>query len=254
MNFFERNEIKVTSTIDGSSEPSLFYEADTTSGARPLIVGLHTWSWDRFNQEKVMLPYAKKYNFHLLLPEFRGANLEENPRRNQACGSPLAVQDIFDAADYVKQNYKVDTERIYLVGCSGGGHMSLMAAAKHPDYFRSVACFVPITDLARWEEENPHYGKSVRACCKDREDMLLRSPVSYAESIAKANLKIFHGKYDTSVTYKQSVDLFLEIMKIDPAARVFLDIFDGGHEMSMDVAMDWLLKGDEENKLTKVTG
>jgi hypothetical protein len=78
--------------------------------------------------------------------------------------------------------------------------------------------------------------------------------MSYAESIAKANLKIFHGKYDQVVSYKQSVDLFLEIMKIDPASRVFLDIFDGGHEMSMKVAMDWLLSNDSEAKLTKVSG
>ena len=56
------------------------------------------------------------------------------------------------------------------------------------------------------------------------------------------------------MTYKQSVDLFLEIMKADPAARVFLDVFDGGHEMSMEVAMQWLLKDDSENKLVKVTG
>ena len=253
MNPFERCEIKVESTLDGSVEPSLFYEADTSIGARPLLVGLHTWSYDRFNQEKVMLPYAKKYNFHLLLPEFRGPNLIENPRREQACASRFAVQDVFDAAEYVIKNYKVDRERVYLLGCSGGGHMSLMCAAKHPDYFRSVASFVPITDLARWEKENPNYGKSVRACCVDTEDMMRRSPITYADSLAKANLKIFHGKYDTSVTYKQSVDLFLEIMKIDPSARVFLDIFDGGHEMSMESALGWLLKGDKEI-LTKVTG
>lgn len=254
MELFERVEIKVRSTLDGGLEPSLFYEADTSDGPRPLIVGLHTWSFDRFNQEKVMLPYAKKYNYHLLLPEFRGPNITENPRRKEACASPLAVQDIFDAVEYVKANYEVDEKRIYLIGCSGGGHMSLMCAAKRPDYFRSVASFVPITDLARWETENPNYGGSVRACCGSHEDMMLRSPMSYADSIAKANLKIFHGKYDQVVSYKQSVDLFLEIMKVDPAARVFLDIFDGGHQMSMSVAMEWLLSSDTEAKLTKVSG
>jgi dipeptidyl aminopeptidase/acylaminoacyl peptidase len=201
-----------------------------------------------------MLPYAKAYNFHLLLPEFRGPNLVENPRRTEALGSPLAVQDIFDAAEYVKKNYKVDEKRVYLVGCSGGGHMSLMCAAKHPDYFTSVASFVPITDVRRWERENPHYAKTINACCRDEADMISRSPITYAESLAKANLKIFHGKYDTSVTYKQSVDLFLEIMKIDPASRVFLDIFDGGHEIDMQVAAYWLISQYNTAQKTLVTG
>ena len=59
MSFFEQTEINVVSSIDNSTEPSLFFEADTTKGARPLLVGLHTWSFDRFNQVSAMLPFAK---------------------------------------------------------------------------------------------------------------------------------------------------------------------------------------------------
>ena len=70
-------------------QPSLFYKSET-SEKRPLLVGLHTWSHDRYNQINNMLPYAQKYDFNLLLPEFRGDNLKKNPICTQACGSIYA--------------------------------------------------------------------------------------------------------------------------------------------------------------------
>ena len=39
-----------------------------------------------------------------------------------------------------------------------------------------------------------------------------------------------------------------------PAARVFLDIFDGGHEIDMEQAMYWLLSQYRKKQLTAVTG
>ena len=240
MSFFNQTEIKVVSSVDNSTEPSLFFEADTTEGARPLLVGLHTWSFDRFNQVNAMLPYAQKYNFHLLLPEFRGSNKPDNPRCTEACGSPIAVADIFDAITYVTEHYSIDKDNIFLLGASGGGHMALMTAAKNPTLFRAVGSFVPITDLAAWTRENSNYKGSVFACCGTEDEMLLRSPITYVDSLAKANLKIFHGKFDGVVPYMQSVRLYLEIMKSYPTSRVFLDIFDGGHSMSMETAMTWL--------------
>lgn len=68
----DQKEILIQSTLDGTLQPSLFYKAKGCQ--RPLLVGLHTWSFNRFNQIKNMLPYAEKYDFNLLLPEFRGAN------------------------------------------------------------------------------------------------------------------------------------------------------------------------------------
>ena len=66
-----QEEILIKSTLDGTMQPSLLYKS--ASKNRPLLVGLHTWSFDRSNQIKNMLPFAQKWGFHLLLPEFRGA-------------------------------------------------------------------------------------------------------------------------------------------------------------------------------------
>ena len=87
-------EILVKSIIDSTMQPNLFYKAEGEK--RPILVGLHTWSHDRFNQVGNMLPLAKKNNWNLLLPEFRGENLPSNPYGEDACGSEKAKQDIID--------------------------------------------------------------------------------------------------------------------------------------------------------------
>ena len=248
-----QQELFIASTLDGSPQPSLFYKASALN--RPLLVGLHTWSYDRFNQVKNMLPFCEEHDFNLLLPEFRGPNTPKNPRCTEACGSMLARTDIKDAIDYVIKNEAVDAENVFLLGLSGGGHMALLMCGFCPTYFKAVGAFVPITDLRKWTEENAGYKKHVMACCENsKAEMLLRSPISYIDSIANANLKIFHGKYDTVVPVSQSETLYRALTEKYPAARVFLDIFDGGHELDMEAAAHWILTQYGKKKHVSVTG
>jgi predicted esterase len=83
--------------------------------------------------------------------------------------------------------------------------------------------------------------------------MAARSPMTYAEGIARANLKIFHGKYDPVVPVSHSIELYDRVGQIDPEARVFLDIFDGGHEIDLESAFHWLLSQCEKKVVTAVT-
>ena len=250
----KQTEILIKSTLDCSMQPSLFYKAETDE-KRPLLVGLHTWSNDRFNQIDNMLPYAEKYNFNLLLPEFRGSNLKTNPVCTQACGSDFAKQDIKDAIDYVIENENVDKDNIFLLGLSGGGHMSLLMAGFCPEYFKAIGAYVPITDLEKWTTQSAYYGEHVLACCGNEvNEMKKRSPIQYVENIAKANLKIFHGKFDSVVPVSHSLELYEEIMSKYPDARVFLDIFDGGHEIDMEMAMYWIMSQYRDVKKVAVTG
>ena len=248
----EQKEILIKSSFDGTHQPSLFFESEKEN--RPLLVGLHTWSYNRFNQIENMLPLAEKLGFNLLLPEFRGSNLESNPDCKNACGSKAAKQDIKDAIDFVLKNYKIDSENVFLLGLSGGGHMALLMAGMCPEYFKAIGAFVPIADLEKWSEENPHYAPDILACCKNGEEMKNRSPINYADVIAKSNLKIFHGKHDPVVPVSQSMDLFNTIMKKHPEASVYLDIFDGGHEIDIETAEYWILSQYKKKSKTLVTG
>lgn len=249
----EFEEILVKSTIDGSLEPSLFYKSEE-SGKRPLLVFLHTWSHGRANQAK-RLNYAKQRGFHMLLPEFRGSNTLSNPRLVEACGSRLAKQDIKDAIDYCIEHYEVDTDNILVVGLSGGGHMSLMMAGEWPELFRAVTAFVPITDLELWREQSASYRKHLDEIAKGGgESLRERSPISYIDNIARANVKVFAGRYDNVVPFTQTLDFYSTVLKKHPEARIFVDIFDGGHEYSEALADEWITSQLGNNKNIEVTG
>lgn len=252
--YMEKKEIWIKSSIDETMQPSLFFRSNA-EGKRPLLVGLHTWSCDRFNQINNMLPLAERNGFHLLLPEFRGTNLKSNVNCTKACGSEYAKQDIKDAIDYLLQCEDIDRDNIFLLGLSGGGHMALLMAGMCPQYFRAIGAYVPITNLVKWAEENKGYGKHVISCCDGSVDeMLKRSPISYIDTIAKANLKIFHGKYDPVVPVSHSLNLYHALSEKYPQASIYLDIFDGGHEIDMKTAEYWLLSQYKKTEKTKITG
>ncbi len=248
-----QEEIYVKSSLDGSLQPSLFFKAEGVG--RPLIVGLHTWSYDRNNQISNIIPYAEKYNFDVLLPQFRGPNLKTNPHCTEACASSLAIADICDAIKYCVDTYGSDAKNVMLIGLSGGGHMALMMAGTHPELFLATAAAVPICNLSDWVKENKNYAPHVLACCSDSiEEMEKRSPISYISGLARSNTKIFHGKYDNCVPVSQSINLYMKALSEYPDARLFLDIFDGGHQIDMEAAMYWLISQYERHEKTTVTG
>lgn len=149
-------EIEFTSTADASQQKALFYAPGPKAEKPfPLVVGLHQWSYhmDEPNNGPAYLLQCRKRRWAFIYPEFRGPNC-----RPEACASPLAVQDIVDAVEYAKARAAVDTKRIYLVGASGGGMMSLMMAGAHPEIWAAVSAWVPIFDLKQWHADGKMRG------------------------------------------------------------------------------------------------
>lgn len=238
-------EVAIKSTLDGSAEPCLVHSPGDV-GAVPLLLGLHTWSCDRFNQISEMLPRCRERGWALILAEFRGPNCTTNPRARQAGGTRLARQDILDALEWAVANLPVDAERVFLLGGSGGGHMALLMAAYAPHRFRAISAWVPITDLAAWHAQNPNYAEHVAACCggspgssaEADAEYRERSPLSHLEAMRAANLSVHHGRDDASVPYTHTWRL-AQGMEAVGAKRFFCEIFDGGHELRYDRAFAW---------------
>ena len=205
---------------DGSVQPALVYGAEG-GGGRPLLVALHTWSGD-FRQGGGQAEFARwciRENWHLIHPNFRGAN-----RTPEAMGSDLAVQDIVDAVAYMRENYAVDPERIYLVGVSGGGHMALLVAGRHPEIWAGVSAWCGISDIGVWwaqcTKKGLKYAGDIERACGGKPDgdgpakteCEQRSPLTYLDNAAgKVNLDINHGFDDGrsgSVPFSHSLYAF----------------------------------------------
>jgi len=153
----ELMKIEYLSELDQSMQPAWILPAEGQE-KRPLAVCLHTWSYGIEEGYENFVEKCRQYNFHMIFPLFRGPNW--NP---DACGSDLVVSDLSCAVTYMRENYAVDEQRIYLVGGSGGGHASLLMAGRKPELFTAISSWCPISDLTEWfqqvnekKKDNPH--------------------------------------------------------------------------------------------------
>ena len=218
-------EIRYTSSIDQTKQPSLIYEAKSKE-KRPLLVGLHSWSTNYLSGGGD-LPYAAwaiKEDWHFVHPHFRGENWTP-----KAMGSEFVIADIVSIVDYMKENYNVDEDRIYLIGCSGGGYASLLMAGRKPEIWAGVSAWVPISNIySWWEQKDSDSGKASRYARyiekvvggrpdKDillKEECLKRSAISYLKHAKAVNIDINHGVYDGrkgSVPFTHSLKAFNEL-------------------------------------------
>ena len=158
---------RVNSSVDAEPQDIRYLAPDRArSLATPLLVSLHTWSADVTQDRSEWVREAVAREWIYIQPDFRGAN--DHP---EACGSSLARQDILDAIDWACREFQVDKDRIYLAGVSGGGHMTMVMAAYHPERFSAASAWVGPTDLAEWyrfHSQNGQPGKYARMiadCC-----------------------------------------------------------------------------------------
>lgn len=238
-------EIGVRSTLDGSLEPSILFVPEG-DGPFPLLVALHTWSYDRFNQLADLLHLCREREWALLLPEARGPNLDTNPRARQAAGSPLARQDVLDATRWVVERFSIDQQRLFLLGGSGGGQLALLVAARDPELWNAVSVWVPITDLAAWHGEAAAYVPHIEACLDGAPgassvvagNYRERSPLEYAAGLVEVNLSLHHGRFDPLVPWMHSWRLAQRLQDLG-ARRFFFEIFDGEHDIHAERALDW---------------
>jgi poly(3-hydroxybutyrate) depolymerase len=203
----EVREVRIASTFDSTAQPALFWQPPAEKGARPLLVALHTWSGDY--RQTMSLPYWRwcaENDWVFIHPDFRGP--DNNP---QAEGSPAALQDVLDAVAWARRTAAVDSTRIYLVGVSGGGYMSLLTAGRHPEIWAGVSAWVPITDLASWYEEcaggekaQPRYAADIVAACggppgqsaEVDSQYRSRSPLTFLAAAAGLPLDLNAGIHD----------------------------------------------------------
>ena len=149
----ERGE--TVSSLDGERQPLLHWAPPSAADRpTPLLVFLHSWSSDYKQDNSKWLNACAARNWIWLHPNFRGIN--QSPK---ACGSQYARQDVLDAITFARQRWNVDSQRIYLAGVSGGGHMALLMAGHHPDQFSAVSAWVGPTDLAEWHRFHTRNGK-----------------------------------------------------------------------------------------------
>ena len=238
-------DIRIPSTADGSEQPALWVPP-RGDGDRPLLVILHSWSSNYLQHAGI--PYAmwaEENGWAVIAPNFRGRNDDV-----ESTGSELAVQDVVDAIDFGVAQDGVDSNRVYAVGYSGGGMMSLLIAGRHPDKVTAVAAWGPPYDLIDFYDESAatgrHYaGDLWRACGGDprdggaaEEECLRRSPMTYLDAAREQGVAVYIGQgfYDSLLSPSQGARAFNQLA--DPADRLSEEEIEqiGRHRLPDDLA------------------
>lgn len=141
-----------------------------------------------------------------------GANMSGNSRQPHWIRAMLAIDAVFN----MKQLYKIDPERIYVSGVSGGGRMSSMVAPPYPDVFTGGACYVigcnpirhiPIDDNKGfpgfWHEPDP----AIIALAKKRRFVLLTGSGDYNKPGTKRVYEAYRKDGFPHVTYLEEPGL-----------------------------------------------
>lgn len=241
-------EIKIKSSLDGTFQPNIIIVSSyNIKNSGPLLVALHSWQGD---YKQLMQPIEKqveKRKWVALLPNFRGPNISNNPDCKKACGSIYAQKDIIDAIKYVFSCYKIDKQRVYLIGGSGGGYMSLMMAAKYPDIWSAVSIWASISDLKKWWEENKDYRIHIEACLggppgnspEIDKEYYERSPINFITSAKDVWIDIHHGNNDMVVPYHHSEDVYKKLIDAG-SKKVKFTLFNGGHTIDYFQAFQYV--------------
>lgn len=197
------------SGADGTEQPTLFWKpaASRPDKLVPLLVALHTWSGDytQAGGEAVYAEWCQQAGWVFLHPNFRGRN-----RSSEALGSELAAEDILSAVEFARSEANVDTRRIYCIGVSGGGHMSLMMAGRAPKIWAGVSAWCGISDIEAWHEQCAKNERFVRyaneieqavggdpaVSASAQKEAMMRSPLTWLERASEVPLDINHGLND----------------------------------------------------------
>jgi poly(3-hydroxybutyrate) depolymerase len=210
---------------DGVVQKAMWF-APASTDKKPLLVGLHTWSshFASAGGDAVYAEWCIAQGWAFVHPDFRGPNWTP-----QALGSDRAVQDVVEAVEWAKKQTAVDESRIYLIGVSGGGHMAMLMAGRHPEIWAGVSAWCGISDVARWHAEHTKNGKSDKYAenivaalgkvpAKDDVEAWKRSPESCLANAATVPLDIAHGIHDGrkgSVPFEHSLRAFNAVVKPD---------------------------------------
>ena len=212
------------SAADNSEQPTLFWKP-TDPGPResfPLLVALHTWSSDytQAGGEAVYAEWCQQAGWVFLHPNFRGRN-----RTPEALGSELACEDIVSAVEFARREANIDPDRIYCIGVSGGGHMSLMMASRAPKLWAGVSAWCGISDIAAWHKQcsaNVRFSRYAREIeqavggdpsdsGQAKQQAVARSPITWLKQASQVRLDINHGVHDGrtgSVPFTHSLHAF----------------------------------------------
>ncbi len=220
----EFKKVELISKLDNTISPAYFYKSKSTN-KKPPVVSLHSWSGD-YSQKDPISNLCKSMDFNYIHPNFRGPN-----NSIKSCCSSFVINDIDESINYAIEHSNVDTDKIYIIGSSGGGYATLSSFMKSNLKIKRFSAWASITDLELWYNENKilnrKYANDILNCTGSKDDKLnivevhKRSPLFWdtpKDKALKTEINIYAGIYDgfqikSKVTITHSINFYGKLLK-----------------------------------------
>ncbi len=206
---------------DGEMVYARIYKPKEAKANAPAVLFVHGAGYLQ-NAHKWWSSYFREYMFNNLLADkgyyvmdidYRGSagygrDWRTGIYRNMG-GKDLS--DNVDAINYLKENYKIDANKVGLYGGSYGGFLTLMGMFKNPETFKAGAALRPVTDWAQY-----NHGYTANILNEPYNDSIAykrSSPIYYAKGL-QGNLLICHGIVDVNVHFQDAVKLSQRLIEL----------------------------------------
>jgi dipeptidyl aminopeptidase/acylaminoacyl peptidase len=201
----------------------------------PAIVYLHGGPVDQSTRSFYpLIQYFVNLGYIVIAPNYRGSSgygkQFQDANRMDAGGAEL--QDVVDAAEFIKKSNYVDPKNIVLMGRSYGGYLTLMGVTKFPEEWSAAAPIVPFANwFTAYQNEDATLQASDHQFMGDpvtNKDLWMdRSPAMFVDKI-KAPLIILAGGHDPRCPKTEAEAIAAAIRK--RGGKVQLKVYeDEGH-------------------------
>ena len=192
------------------------YVPDNVASPAALLVAVHycTGSGPAFFSGTEFATLANQYKFIIIYPSAtRSGNCYDvsSPGAFSHTGNSDPA-GIISMVNYVKQNYNIDSNRVFVTGASSGAMMTNVLLGDYPDVFKAGAAFmgVPFGCFAAsaGDPTNPANQAGWNSTCSSGQS--IKTPQEWGDLVrsafpgytgARPRMQVWHGTTDTTLSY-----------------------------------------------------
>lgn len=226
------------SSFDGLQIEALLFKA------KPEVANGYTIFWPHGGPQAIegkffrsMFQYMLANGYSIFAPNFRGStgygssftklvegDWGEGPRLDCVAG----IEWLFEQGIS-------DRDKLFVVGGSYGGYMTLLLAGRHPEYFRAAVDIFGVSNLFTFINSVPEHWKPIMErwlgdAEKDKERLIKDSPITYLKQMVNPML-VIQGANDPRVVKAES-DQIVEALHQQGVEVEYLVLEDEGHGFS----------------------